>query len=126
MNILRIVDPCDGGVLNTEAACFAKLSKTERDAAIVWYLWQAAIEGGFSSDIEDLLEAGACFAVEPPNELHAMEVVIAGNAAVAAGASVEVTIAEVVEGIKCLKHASPQKIYALKVLLLCKLNAAIA
>lgn len=126
MRILRIVDPCDGGTLEGQAACFRELAPNDKDAAIVWYLWQANITNGFSSNIQDLLSAAACLVNEPPEMLHAFDVQIAGNAAVAAGASVSVTIAEAVEGIKCLKDASPAVIRALRTLLQCKLNTAIS
>lgn len=126
MRLLLIVDPCDGGVLNSEAACFQNLSRAERDAAIVWYLWQAAQAcASYSSDLNTLLADASCFAVQSEEMLHAMEVLIAGELASDAGASVSITMAEVVEGIKCIKNVDAQKIRALKVLLTCKLNACV-
>lgn len=126
LNLFWIVDPCGQTLLETESTCFRDLAPNDREAAIVYYLWQGLIAKGFSSDIQDLLASGACFANEPPDMLQAMDVQIAGNAAVAAGSSVSVTLAEAVDGIKCLKDASPQVIRALKSVLRCKLNSYIS
>lgn len=121
-----IVDPCDQTVLESGATCFTQMSRRDRDAAIVWYLWQALQAcGSFSSDIDVLLADAACFKVEPEEMLHAMEVLIAGEAANAAGASLDVTAEEAAAGIACLKDADYQTIRALKVFLSCKLNSCI-
>lgn len=127
MRILRIVDPCDGGTLATESACFRELAPNDKDAAIVWYLWKAnQATNAFSSDIQDLLAAAACMVNYPPERLHAFDVQVAVDAATAAGASVTGTISEATTGIKCLRDASPQVIRALLTVMRCKLNAAIS
>ncbi len=122
-----IVDPCGRDTLESEAACFRELPPTDKDAAIVWYLWQANIAtNSYSSDIQTLLSDAACFAVEPPEILHAFDVQVAINAAAAAGASVTGSMSELTTGIECLKDASPQVIRALKTLMMCKLTPAIS
>jgi len=126
LNLFWIVDPCSQTVLESDATCFTQLSRRERDAAIVWYLWQALQAcASYSSDIDVLLADGACFKNEPEEMLHAMEVVLAGEAANDAGASLDITAEEAAAGIKCLKDADAQTIRALKVVLLCKFNACI-
>lgn len=121
-----IVDPCSQTQLESDAACFTQLSARDREAAIVWYLWQALQEcASYSSDIDVLLADGACFKNESAEMLQSMQVVIAGELANDAGASLDITAAEASEGIKCLKNADAQTIAALKVVLTCKFNACI-
>lgn len=122
-----IVDPCSQDGLESNATCFTQLSRRDRDAAIVWYLWQGLQScASYSSDIDVLLLDGACFKNEPEEMLHAMEVYLAGVAAFDAGAdTLAITAEEAAEGIKCLKDADALTIRALKVILLCRFNACI-
>ncbi len=119
-NYLFWVVDCTEATLNASSTCFQQLSANEREAAIVWYLWQLYQTNGGTSDLDTLLLTGTCFQKESPTMLHAMEVTIAANAAIAAGASVTGTLAEAVEGIKCLKFVDPMTIQALKVWLECQ------
>lgn len=114
-----VVD-CTEATLNASATCFQQLAEKERDAAIVFYLWKLAQTNGYTSNFDTLLKNAGCFINESPTMLHAMEVTIAYQAALAAGASVTGTLAETVDGIACLKHLSPLKLMALKVALECE------
>lgn len=126
MRLLLIPDPCAEGTLNSEAACFQQLSRSQRDAAIVYYLWQAAIAcASYTSDLTTMLTDASCFANESEEMLHAMEVYLAGVLAGDAGASVDVTLDGAAQAIKCLRDVDAQKIRAIKVLLLCKLNGCV-
>lgn len=109
-----------------ELNLLSAIGPQERDAAIVWYLWQLYQTNGGTSDLDTLLSAGEVFVQESPTMLHAMEVEIAYQAALAAGASVTGTLAEAVEGIKCLKNTDPQMLRALKVMLECQMNNAVS
>ncbi len=122
-NYLFWVVDCTEATLNASSTCFQQLAAKERDAAIVWYLWQANQAcASYSSDLQTLLSTGACLVKESPEMLHSMELLNAINAAVAAGASVTGTLAETVAGIACLKHVDPMTLRALRVALTCNLN----
>ncbi len=117
--VFHVVD-CTEATLNASSTCFQQLAEKERDAAIVWYLWQLYQTNEGTSDLDTLLQNAGCFINESPTMLHAMEVTIAYQAALAAGASVTGTLAEAVDGIACLKHLSQSQLYALKVALECQ------
>lgn len=118
---------CTQSSLEASAKCFVNLSPNDRDAAIVWYLWQGLQTcASYSSSLTTLLTDAACFANNSPEMLQAMEVVNAAQAASDMGASTTGTLAEAVEGIKCLKNADPEKIQALLMYLRCKVNTCLA
>lgn len=125
-NYLFWVVDCTETTLNANSTCFQQLAEKERDAAIVWYLWQLYQTNGGTSDLDTLLQNAGCFINESPEMLHAMEVNIAYQAALAAGASVTGTLDEAVAGIACLKHLSPLKLRALKTALQCQEAAAVS
>ena len=127
LNLFWIVDPCSEDELVSGSKCFRELAPEDRLAAIVWYLWQGAITAAsVSSDLDTLLQSAACYAAIPPDQLNAIEVLVAAEEADAAGASVDITLDEVVTGITCLKNVDPQKLKALRIWLQCKINSGIS
>lgn len=110
------------------AKCINKqLSEHEKMAASVFYLCAAldACEGG-SCDIDDLMEDAACLRKFAPEDLNGFQVYSDKLAAIAAGASLDGSMNELQEGIKCLRLPDNVTLQALVMYLRCQLRACVS
>lgn len=126
VGLAAITDPCSIDNLNADAKCLNCFSKTEKQAALVYWLAQAlkAAGGADYTNINDLETAVACLKCEPTFMLDSFDVAIAQGLAENEGAS-SLTVTQLRAAIKCWVCADPKVLRTAETLLRCKLNAFI-
>lgn len=124
--LAAITDPCSIDNLNADAKCLNCFSKTEKQAALVYWLAQA-LKGAGGADytnINDLEDAVKCLKCEPTFMLDSFDVAIAQSLALNEGAD-DLTVTQLRAAIKCWVCADPKVLRTAETLLRCKLNSFI-
>lgn len=119
---MGIVDPCSTDSLINSAKCINCFSKTEKQAALVYWLAQELKASGGTdyTNLGTLESATACFKCEPTFMLDSFDVVIAQDAATAAGATT-LTTTQLRAAIKCMVCTDPKFLRTAETFLRCKL-----
>lgn len=119
---------CETDGLATDAACINGLGPKEKQAALVLYLCTqlAAHNGELLSELcspSQLASDAACFTEFPDSVLDSIEVALACQSAVAAGAPTDCNDIDVLrEAIKCMKDLNQKQLRAIEIYLRCQLN----
>lgn len=126
VGLAAITDPCSLDNLTADSKCLNCFSKTEKQAALVYWLAQALKAGGGAdyTNINDLEDAVKCLRCEPTFVLDSFDVAIAQTLALDEGAS-NLTVTELRAAIKCWVCADPKVLRAAETLLRCKLNSVV-
>ena len=100
---MAILSACDINSLSTAAKCFDCLSATEKRALQVYFLAQALKSYGGADLTSSLVrnKAVACLACEPDFRLDSFMTAVYQKGAAFAGASVDLTIAQLRAKVSC-------------------------